>query len=39
MTLTPLTQNIHPDRGPTGIVEYEGNGGYLAVRDLSLIHI
>ena len=33
MTLTPLTQNIHPDRGPTGIVEYEGNGGYLAVRD------
>jgi NADH-quinone oxidoreductase subunit F len=29
---TPLTKNIHPNREPLGIVDYERAGGYRAVR-------
>ena len=32
MNETPLTRNIHPEKGPTDLKAYEANGGYQAVR-------
>ena len=33
MSEKPLTRNINPEKGPTGMAAYEANGGYQAVRN------